>query len=58
MLHKIMSPDTINSIWLSSEVWKFEGQVGLFLAGVLLHALSVELDFSYFYQTFPISVSN
>lgn len=53
-----MSPDTINSIWLSSEVWKFEGQVDWFLAGILMHALSVELDFDYFYQPFPIFACN
>lgn len=41
-----MGPDAINSIWRSSEVWKFEGQVDSFLAGVLMHALSVELDFN------------
>lgn len=53
-----MSPDTINSIWLSSEVWKFEGQVDLFLAGAVMHALPVELDFSYFFQLFPIFACN
>lgn len=53
-----MSPDTINSIWLSSEVWKFEGQVDLNLAGVLMHALSVELEFNHFYQPFRIFACN
>lgn len=54
----MMSPDTISSIWFSSKVWKFVGQVGFFLAGVLMYALWVKLDFNYLYQPFPISVSS